>query len=195
MTHATPSQPRQQPGDVSAALVDLLYRQSNAVLFANFVIALPVFHVLRPSVPVHMLFGWMAAVYLLTTLRIGLSWRYFRHRGDASPQAWARRFMVLSWLSSLLWGAVGSSILLPPEPQLVAFCCIVLAGMSSGAIPSLSAHPATYRGSVAGMLLPSRCTAWCSRGRCTASTRALPRACWPSISTTARSRTARCATV
>lgn len=143
-----------QPIDVAAAMVDLLYRQSNAVLFANFVIALPVFYVLRSSVPLPMLAGWMAAVYLLTTLRIGMSWRYFRHGGEASPQAWARRFMVLSWLSSLLWGAVGSSILLPPEPQLVAFCCIVLAGMSGGAIPSLSAHPATYRGSVAAMLLP-----------------------------------------
>ncbi|WP_439669719.1 histidine kinase [Cupriavidus necator] len=146
--------PAWQPGDVPAAMVDLLYRQSNAVLFANFVIALPVVYVLRPSVPLPMLAGWMAAVYLLTTLRIGLSWRYFRRDGSTPPQVWARRFMVLSWLSSLLWGAVGSAILLPPEPQLVAFCCIVLAGMSSGAIPSLSAHPATYRGSVAAMLLP-----------------------------------------
>lgn len=146
--------PARQPVDVAAAMVDLLYRQSNAVLFANFVIALPVLYVLRPSVPLPMLAGWMAAVYLLTTLRIGLSWRYFRRGDGTPPQAWARRFMVLSWLSSLLWGAVGSSILLPPEPQLVAFCCIVLAGMSSGAIPSLSAHPATYRGSVAAMLLP-----------------------------------------
>ncbi|MGH8785164.1 MAG: hybrid sensor histidine kinase/response regulator [Cupriavidus necator] len=146
--------PARQPVDVPAAMVDLLYTQSNAVLFANFAIALPVFYVLRPSVPLPMLAGWMAAVYLLTTLRIGLSWRYFRRDGSTPPQAWARRFMVLSWLSSLLWGAVGSSILLPPEPQLVAFSCIVLAGMSSGAIPSLSAHPATYRGSVAAMLLP-----------------------------------------
>ncbi|MDK3022180.1 hybrid sensor histidine kinase/response regulator [Cupriavidus taiwanensis] len=146
--------PARQPADVAAAMVDLLYRQSNAVLFANFVIALPVCYVLRPSVPAPLLAAWVAAVYLLTTLRIGLSWRYFRRGGSAAPQAWARRFMVLSWVSSLLWGAVGSSMLLPPEPQLVAFCCIVLAGMSSGAIPSLSAHPPTYRGSVAAMLLP-----------------------------------------
>ncbi|KAF7962665.1 hypothetical protein AWV80_19285 [Cupriavidus sp. UYMU48A] len=34
MTDATPTLPSQQPGDLSAAMVDLLYRQCNAVLFA-----------------------------------------------------------------------------------------------------------------------------------------------------------------
>jgi len=140
------------PTDVE--LVRLLYRQSNAVLAANFVIPLPVIAILRDSVPMAVLLVWIGAIYVLTALRIVHSIHFFGQRGPIVPARWARSFMVMSWLSALLWGLVGSSWLLPEQPPLVAFACVVLAGMSGGAVPSLSAHRPTAIGTIVAMLAP-----------------------------------------
>ncbi|WP_231586404.1 ATP-binding response regulator [Cupriavidus basilensis] len=157
-------------GQVEAAMVGLLYRQSNAVMFANFIIPLPALYVLQRGAPLTLLLGWLAVVYLLTAVRIFNSVQYFRHaraEGTApltpaslaaprslSPRAWAQRFTVMSWLSGLLWGWLGSAVFLPPDPTLVAFCIIIIAGMTCGAIPSLSARPLTYVGTMTAMVLP-----------------------------------------
>ncbi|WP_420991628.1 ATP-binding protein [Cupriavidus sp. 30B13] len=155
---------------IEAAMVGLLYRQSNAVMFANFIIPLPALYVLQDGAPLKLLLGWLAMVYLLTAVRIFNSVQYFRHaRADGaapltlaslaaprslSPRAWAQRFTAMSWLSGLLWGLLGSAVFLPPDPTLVAFCIIIIAGMTSGAIPSLSARPLTYVGTMTAMVLP-----------------------------------------
>ncbi|WP_244448732.1 hybrid sensor histidine kinase/response regulator [Bosea sp. LC85] len=146
----------QKPGArLRAALVELLYRQSRAVLFANLVIPWPVAYVLREAVPGRQLLIWIGAVYALTGARLLLSYRYFR-RGDQAPgpEVWARRFTVLSVLSSLLWGGVGWIGFVPSEPHLIAFVCIVLTGMSGGAVPALSAYPPAYAGLLIAMQLP-----------------------------------------
>lgn len=138
-----------------AVLVDLLYRQSRAVLLANLVIPWPVAYVLREAVPGRQLLIWIGAIYVLTAARLLLSRQYFR-RGeeDAEPETWARRFTILSVLSSLLWGGVGWIGFVPSEPHLIAFVCIVLTGMSGGALPALSAYPPAYAGLLIAMQLP-----------------------------------------
>lgn len=147
--------PLQPEARLRSALVELLYRQSRAVLIANFVIPWPVAYVLREAVPGRQLLVWIGAIYALTAARLLLSHRYFR-RGDgaAGPAAWARRFTILSVLSSLLWGAIGWIGFVPAEPHLIAFVCIVLTGMSGGALPALSAYPPAYAGLLIAILLP-----------------------------------------
>lgn len=138
-----------------AALVDLLYRQSRAILLANLVIPWPVAYVMREAVPTDQLLGWIGAIYLLTIARLVLSRRYFgRTDGEAAATNWARRFAVLSFLSSLLWGVMGWIGFAPAQPHLIAFVCIVLTGMSGGAVPSLSAYPPAYIGLLVAMQLP-----------------------------------------
>lgn len=138
-----------------AALVDLLYRQSRAILLANLVIPWPVAYVLRGAVPASQLVGWIGAIYLLTGARLLLSRGYFRRTdGKAGAASWARRFTALSFLSSLLWGALGWIGFEPTQPHLIAFVCIVLTGMSGGAVPSLSAYPPAYAGLLIAMQLP-----------------------------------------
>ncbi len=146
---------RQPEARLRAALVELLYRQSRAVLLANLIIPWPVASVLREAVPGRQLLIWIGAIYVLTGARLLLSHRYFR-RGDdtAGPDVWARRFTILSVPSSLLWGAIGWIGFVPAEPHLVAFVCIVLTGMSGGALPALSAYPPAYAGLLIAMLLP-----------------------------------------
>ncbi|WP_244513235.1 MULTISPECIES: hybrid sensor histidine kinase/response regulator [unclassified Ensifer] len=127
------------------------------MLFANFAIPLPVAYVLREWVPANLLLTWIAALYLLTFARILLDWRYRREPDEQRKSDWGRwawRFTLLSWLSSALWGALGWVAFLPDEPQTLAFICIVITGIASGAVPSLSAFPLAYAGSLLAMLLP-----------------------------------------
>ncbi|MBZ7925370.1 response regulator [Ensifer adhaerens] len=138
-------------------LIDLLFRQSYAVLFANFAIPLPVAYVLRDLLSEELLLSWVAALYLLTTARILLDWRYRRQKPEARSgdwRRWAWRFTLLSWISSGLWGALGWFAFHPNEPQTLAFICIVITGIASGAVPSLSAFPLAYAGSLVAILLP-----------------------------------------
>jgi hypothetical protein len=138
-------------------LIDLLFRQSYAVLFANFAIPLPVAYVLREWVPENLLLAWIAALYVLTAARIFIDWRYRLEpvaRRNRDWRRWAWRFTLLSWASSGLWGALGWFAFQPDEPQTLAFICIVITGIASGAVPSLSAFPLAYAGSLLAMLLP-----------------------------------------
>lgn len=140
---------------MQAGLVDLLFRQSRAILLANFVIPWPVAHVLREAVPGEQLLAWIGAIYVLTGARLLVSRSYFGRGAEAaSPLAWAHRFTLLSILSSLLWGAIGWIGFVPEQPHLIAFICIVLTGMSGGAVPSLSAYPPAYAGLLVAMQLP-----------------------------------------
>ncbi|WP_244519993.1 MULTISPECIES: hypothetical protein [unclassified Ensifer] len=138
-------------------LIELLFRQSYAVLFANFAIPLPVAYVLKEWVPSDLLEGWIAALYALTMARIILD-RCYRRSPQAERNAnwrrWAWRFAVLSWSSSALWGMLAAFAFLPEQPHALAFVCIVVTGLACGAVPSLSAFPPAYAGSLLGMLLP-----------------------------------------
>ncbi|ATQ41948.1 hybrid sensor histidine kinase/response regulator [Caulobacter mirabilis] len=137
------------------ALVEVFYRQSYAVLFANFVVPLPVAWVLREEVSLPVLVVWIAGMYLLTAARVVLA-QLHRIQGDGGrPLVWAWRSTVLSWASSLLWGLLGLVGVMPGEPHLLAFVCIVLTGLTCGAVPSLSAFPPAYVGSMAAMLAPT----------------------------------------
>jgi signal transduction histidine kinase/CheY-like chemotaxis protein len=140
-------------------LIDILYRQSYAVLFANFVIPVPVVYVLWDFIHSGILLFWTASIYILTIARVFISSQYFKlHPPGAKKNAdwkmWAWRFAVLSWISSSLWGLLGWFGFQADEPQLQAFTTIVLTGLVCGAIPSLSAFPPAYAGSLVAMLIP-----------------------------------------
>lgn len=136
-------------------LVDLLFRQSYAVLFANLVIPLPVLFIFRNALSPAAMTFWLAALYALTLGRIVLARAYFRQAPARTlGGAWLWSNTVLSWGSSLLWGWLGWVGFVHGDPQLFAFTCIVLTGLVCGAVPSLSAFPPAYVGSLSAMLLP-----------------------------------------
>ncbi|WP_423456461.1 hypothetical protein [Ottowia sp. VDI28] len=176
-----------------AALVRVLYRQSRAVLFANFVIPIPVIAVLWSYGSQVVLLAWAGLVYLVGLARLALGFAHARHALPAQSSEWAWRFTIGSSVSSALWGWIGWGLYLPEQPQLVAFICIVITGLSCGTIASFAAFPP---------LLPWR--RFCSSCR---SRRAISRwekgwhrsmacspfACSASICTTAASPTAPCA--
>ncbi|QRY82241.1 response regulator [Pseudomonas sp. PDNC002] len=136
-------------------LVDLLFRQSYAVLFANLVIPLPVLFIFRNALSPTAMIYWLAALYALTLGRIVLARAYFRQAPARTREKnWLWTNTLLSWASSLLWGWLGWAGFVHGDPQLFAFTCIVLTGLVCGAVPSLSAYPPAYIGSLMAMLLP-----------------------------------------
>lgn len=159
MMDARPTQPEQAAVTTSSeaehsALVDLLYRQSRAVLFANFAIPIPVVGVLWPHVPHAGLLAWAGAVYLASLARLVLHRAYARRPTPARSRAWAWRFAVGSSVSSALWGWIGWAYYSPEQPQLVAFACIVIAGLSSGTIASFAAFPPAAAAAQVLLILP-----------------------------------------
>lgn len=138
---------------VAAELATLLYKQSHGVLFANFAVVVPVAYVMRGALPAWLLVLWIGAVYLLTLARVAVSRRFLR-RGPGPLRPWVRGFCALSWTSGLLWGLAGLAAVLSGQDMLLAFGCVMLAGMCSGAVPSLSAYPPAYAGSALAMILP-----------------------------------------
>ncbi|AVC42595.1 sensor histidine kinase [Achromobacter ruhlandii] len=138
---------------VAAELATLLYRQSYGVLFANFAVAVPVAYVMREIVPGGPLLAWLGAVYLLTLARVVVCRRFLR-RGAGPLRPWVAGFCALSWTSGLLWGLAGLAAVLSGQDMMLAFGCVILAGMCSGAVPSLSAYPPAYAGSALGMVAP-----------------------------------------
>ncbi|MFY3129875.1 sensor histidine kinase [Achromobacter ruhlandii] len=138
---------------VAAELATLLYRQSYGVLFANFAVAVPVAYVMREIVPGGPPLAWLGAVYLLTLARVVVCRRFLR-RGAGPLRPWITGFCALSWSSGLLWGLAGLAAVLSGQDMMLAFGCVILAGMCSGAVPSLSAYPPAYAGSALGMVAP-----------------------------------------
>ncbi len=164
MTAPAALSPPQPPGTAAAhaapvadaiatELATLLYKQSYGVLFANFVVALPVLYVMREAAPAGVLAAWIGAVYLLTLARV-LVCRRFLRRAAGPVRPWVRGFCLLSWTSGLLWGLAGLLAVMSGQDLLLAFGCVMLAGMCSGAVPSLSAYPPAYVGSALGMVAP-----------------------------------------
>ncbi|SEN45167.1 His Kinase A (phospho-acceptor) domain-containing protein [Pseudomonas sp. ok272] len=137
--------------------VDLLFRQSYGVLFANFVIPWPVAYIFRDVATLSEIGAWILGMYGLTACRLMLALRYFEQSSKAgigNPQTWGWWAAGLSWASSLLWGVIGWVGFASGDPQMLAFSCVVLTGLVCGAVPSLSAFPAAYVGLMLAMLAP-----------------------------------------
>jgi len=144
-----------ETASTAAALAGLLYRQSYGVLFANFAVVVPVAYVMRTSVPAWLLLAWAGAIYVLTGLRALVNRAFLRRQVPAEALGrWVGGFSALSWLSGLLWGLAGLAAVLSQDDTMLAFGCVMLAGMCSGAVPSLSAYPPAYAGSALAMLAP-----------------------------------------
>lgn len=123
------------------ALVDLLYRQSRAMLFVNYVMPIAVVALFRQHVSTSLLLSWAVAVCLITSVRLALDHAWRRRTAGSPSGVWAWRFVVAGAVASALWGAIGWLFYLPAEPQFIAFVCFVIAGMSSGTITAFAAFP------------------------------------------------------
>ncbi|KWF08330.1 hybrid sensor histidine kinase/response regulator [Burkholderia pseudomultivorans] len=137
---------QQYSADVWLELVNTLYRQSPPILFGNFAVVSLTTFLLWSEVPRLHLLGWAAAIYVLTGVRTAMVWRDRRtpvHPLDTATRR-AHRYALFSGLSGCLWGAMGVLFFAPHNTIVTALICIVLAGMTSGSVASLSTWWPTY---------------------------------------------------
>ena len=123
----------------------LLYANLPTAIGVNVVLALILVYVQRSVIDHALLYGWlvlMIAVSLYRTILV-IFWR--RHNESESESAissillWRRKFRIWLIVSGMVWGM--SSVLLFPVGDTLhqAFLSFVLAGLSAGAVTSLSA--------------------------------------------------------
>jgi PAS domain S-box-containing protein len=93
-----------------------------------------------PVVDHRLVLGWLSATLAVYLLRLALTWAYYRAAPDtAEAEPWLRRFLLGSMAAGLLWG-VGSWLLFPPQVLAhQAFMGMLTAGLTAGAVSSLSA--------------------------------------------------------
>ena len=99
--------------------------------------------------------GWLSALVLVSLLRGLLALRYLRadHRGE-DPTGWYRASIAGTALAGAVWG-LGAWLLYPPDNVAhQAFLGVLIAGVSAGAVSSLSASLSAVLAFVALSLPP-----------------------------------------
>jgi diguanylate cyclase (GGDEF)-like protein/PAS domain S-box-containing protein len=137
--------------DISAEQIRLLYGQLSSALIATVVIGGLVVYVLWDQVSHLWLLMWLAALGVTTAARVWLLRSYARINpptSEATP--WAHRFVIGTAGAGVIWGLAG---LFPFHGSFMheMFIAFVLAGLSAGAMSTLS----SYRGAYLAFLAPA----------------------------------------
>jgi signal transduction histidine kinase len=124
---------------LEAGQVDLLFEQIPSSLFATLMIGLLLALALLTYVPTSQLIIWIVAILVLTA---GRFWLYLRYREVRTIKPdivlWKARFLAGVALNGLLWGAAGAVFFLPLSAVHQTLVAFSLAGMSAGAVTTLS---------------------------------------------------------
>ncbi|MEO8629899.1 MAG: PAS domain S-box protein, partial [Betaproteobacteria bacterium] len=138
--------------DLAAEQIRFLYRQLPPAMFTTTVIGALMVHVLWSNVDRLWLVLWLTAFTAMTAGRLAMMRSYLRANPPPGEAArWGHRFVIGVALSGAIWGAAG--IFPFKEPNLIhaMFMAFVLAGLSSGALSTLS----SYRWAYIAFLLPA----------------------------------------
>ena len=128
-----------QTARLRAEQVRLLYQNLPLGVSAGFVNAVILVFVQLDVVPRHVLLTWLAAMAVVTAMRLGMA-AIYRHANPPASDAerWVALFTVGTILSGGAWGMAGI-FLFPEDIAHQVFVIFVLAGMTAGAVASFSA--------------------------------------------------------
>ena len=139
-----------EPGDVNRALserydrdtesgqVDLLYEQLPSNLLATVLVGLLLTGALWGAIAPVPLVLWFVAVVAVAAGRFLLLRRYRELRALGDGARWKPSFMWGVAINGLLWGVAGTFFYVPGNPPLETLLIFSLAGMSAGAVTTLS---------------------------------------------------------
>jgi diguanylate cyclase (GGDEF)-like protein/PAS domain S-box-containing protein len=124
---------------IEAGQIDLLYEQAPSSLFATSMIGILLVSGLWNSVSKTAMGFWLGAVVGLSAGRYWLLWRYRRSRSQTIDSSlWKGRFLAGVAINGLLWGGAGVYFFVPQSYIHQTLLAFVLAGMSAGAVSTLS---------------------------------------------------------
>ncbi|BAN68241.1 hybrid sensor histidine kinase/response regulator [endosymbiont of unidentified scaly snail isolate Monju] len=135
--------------------IELLQAQFPFVLLGNALVPTIAAWFLRARVEYEQLALWVSAIWVVALLR----WLVGRRLADApeTPRSQRLRLLVFvlgSLLSGLLWGSSAWFLLDLADPVYTSLIILMLAGMTAGAVPSLSAHAVAYFAYAVPTMLP-----------------------------------------
>lgn len=137
--------PPNAAADIRAEMITILFRQTKTAFFGNYAVSAFTTLVLWKHADQTALLAWLAATFILTSVRYGFVLRYLRHPPlpEIAPH-WAWAYTASSCLSGMLWGSISVLFLSPQDPVTVLMVSIAIAGVVSGSVTSHSAFPPTY---------------------------------------------------
>lgn len=124
---------------------DYLFSHMPKVIFANLVISSTMVFILWEAYPRNYLVSWLVAIYLLTIIRVPVVFYFhkkFNHRNKRTIMEIV--FIVFSFLSGCIWSVAGILFVDPQYTIQTTIVILVLMGMMSGAVASLSAIYSVY---------------------------------------------------
>ena len=120
---------------LQAAAVRLAFQQSSLALAAAFINAIILALILVKVVPYQNIAYWFLVSLALTVYRYITTLRYFKtNPGDHESRKWGRDFLILTFLSGLVWGSAG--IFLFPAGSIAhqMFMILVVGGICAGSV-------------------------------------------------------------
>lgn len=100
------------------------------------------------------LLGWLACMYTLHAVDIGLWWKYGKHLGTIKEcYRWSLIFKLVTGISSLTWGTI-SLLIFPPDLAFQALMICVFLGLVAGSVSLDSVYPPSLYIFVTGVTLP-----------------------------------------
>jgi two-component system cell cycle sensor histidine kinase/response regulator CckA len=134
--------------------ISALYRQANAVLWANLAVGAIVGTTLWNDSRSVNVTAWLGAVILLTALRFALQRGYHAASPPRDMERWGRLFVVASTCSGVLWGSAGLTFFESSSPAAQALVTFAIAGMTAAAGGTLACHLPAFFGYFVCALLP-----------------------------------------
>ena len=136
--------------------INLLYRHTPLIVGGGLLTAGVMAYMLRDWVPERDLRLWFGAVFLLSAARFYSLWKH--RQIPTTPElakGRARLLIVYSGLSGCLWGQLGYFAVVPEQPVGSVLIVMVLTGMVSSSIASLSHLLSAFYAFAIPALLPS----------------------------------------
>lgn len=135
--------------------VRLLYDSLWSPVLASVLAAILLVAALWPVVAHWKLLSWLAALLLVSALRLGLAYHFHRLPAlQQQRQRWLYRFSAGAIAAGCVWGIGSFALFTGDHPGQVAALSIVVAGISAGGVTTLSAVWWVAMGFVLPIMLP-----------------------------------------
>ncbi len=145
----------QQDQGVEREKVELLYQLAPSALVTGLLVGAIVWIMLRAAGGMPRLNEWVLALVGLTAVRFALVHAYLRK--DPRPQAtalWGWAFVVGAAISGAVWGYAGTALLPVHNSAYLFGMVFVIAGLSAGALTSLSPLRPAFPAFIVPFILP-----------------------------------------
>ena len=142
-------------GAVQSARLEFAFNGQPMSLVVSVVLAALTVLMLRTAVDFRLLLVWFVCLASVNAVRLGQYRRYRSQcaRADIDLPACERQLLIGCLAGGAIWGS-SALLFLPKQPELQFFLAFVIAGVSSGAVSSLSVAPRAAYAFVIPCVLP-----------------------------------------